>query len=80
MNRTDLIPATILACCVLHNMCISDEDISEAMIEEGRSNNINEEAISLQSQDIVENTSDEAGIMRRDLLIIFSCEQDNKII
>lgn len=27
MNRTDLIPLTVLACCVLHNICIDHEDL-----------------------------------------------------
>lgn len=26
MSRIDLIPATILACCVLHNICLNYED------------------------------------------------------
>lgn len=36
MNRLDLIPTTILACCVLHNICLNYEDIFiENYIEEG---------------------------------------------
>lgn len=36
MNRTDLIPATILAACVIHNMCIDHEDTNiEEYINEG---------------------------------------------
>lgn len=36
MNRTDLIPATILAACVIHNMCIDHKDTNiEEYINEG---------------------------------------------
>lgn len=36
MNRLDLIPTTILECCVLHNICLNYEDIFiENYIEEG---------------------------------------------
>lgn len=33
MNRTDLIPATIIAACVLHNICLSltDNNIQEGL-------------------------------------------------
>lgn len=27
MNRTDLIPATVIACCVLHNVCLDYRDL-----------------------------------------------------
>lgn len=27
MNRTDCIPKTVLACCVLHNVCLNFEDL-----------------------------------------------------
>lgn len=37
MNRTDLVPATVIACCVLHNFCIlsKDDDDLEKYINEG---------------------------------------------
>lgn len=35
MNRTDLIPATVLAACVLHNICINCDSINEEYIQEG---------------------------------------------
>ncbi|XP_011705234.1 PREDICTED: putative nuclease HARBI1, partial [Wasmannia auropunctata] len=35
MSRVDLIPATILACCVLHNICLGDTDDIENYIQEG---------------------------------------------
>lgn len=33
MNKTNLIPATVLAACVLHNLCIDNRDLN---IEEGK--------------------------------------------
>lgn len=38
MSRVDLIPATILACCVLHNICLQNIDDIENYILEGREN------------------------------------------
>lgn len=37
MTRTDLVPATVMACCVLHNFCISspDQDNFDEYIREG---------------------------------------------
>ncbi|KYN50611.1 hypothetical protein ALC57_11967 [Trachymyrmex cornetzi] len=34
MNRIDLIPATIIACCVLHNICLNHPDELINMYEE----------------------------------------------
>ena len=48
MNRTDLIPGTILAACVLHNICLDFDDLLiENYIEEGINfvHNINNENI-----------------------------------
>jgi hypothetical protein len=37
MNRTDLIPETILAACVLHNICLlHNDDLIDQYINEGR--------------------------------------------
>lgn len=37
MNRIDLIPATIIACCVLHNICLDhEENLQHAYEQEGR--------------------------------------------
>ncbi|XP_012543585.1 putative nuclease HARBI1 isoform X2 [Monomorium pharaonis] len=38
MNRTDLIPATILASCVLHNICIDHDLFIEEYVIEGMNN------------------------------------------
>ncbi|XP_018403784.1 PREDICTED: putative nuclease HARBI1 [Cyphomyrmex costatus] len=36
MNRIELIPTTILACCVLHNICLDfDDDLIREYIQEG---------------------------------------------
>ena len=36
MNRQDLIPATVLAACVLHNLCLNHDDLLiERYIQEG---------------------------------------------
>jgi hypothetical protein len=37
MNRTDLIPHTIHAACVLHNLCLADEDFDSAFEGEDQS-------------------------------------------
>lgn len=34
MNRTDLIPATVLAACVMHNICLNNNDVDIAEYEE----------------------------------------------
>lgn len=36
MNRIDLIPSTIIACCVIHNMCLNYEDEQAEYEDEGR--------------------------------------------
>ena len=35
MSRTDLITDKIIACCVLHNLCLAGEDILNEYVEEG---------------------------------------------
>lgn len=35
MNRTDLVPQTVLACCVLHNICIDLGDLDNEYMREG---------------------------------------------
>lgn len=39
MSRIDLIAPTILACCVLHNICLHNTNDIEDYILEGRENN-----------------------------------------
>ncbi|CAD6208591.1 GSCOCG00010575001-RA-CDS [Cotesia congregata] len=44
MNRTDSIPEYIIACCVLHNICLFKEDefpIDEIIEENRNMNDIN---------------------------------------
>jgi hypothetical protein len=42
MNRTDLIPQCIIACCVLHNLCLSlGDDCPDDMTDDGSSSNNN---------------------------------------
>jgi hypothetical protein len=36
MNRTDLIPHTIIAACVLHNLCLADDEYIEEYVQEGQ--------------------------------------------
>ena len=35
MNRSDLIPHTIIAACVLHNLCLLDADSIDEYVQEG---------------------------------------------
>jgi len=65
MSRIDLIPATILACCVLHNICLGDiDDEVENYIMEGstETNTENNEEC-----DQIENYDNE-GITKRNYL------------
>lgn len=71
MSRTDLIPATILACCVLHNLCLNNSDreidnyILEGMVENDEQNVANEE-IFADAADF----ENEAGTLRRDRITL----------
>ncbi|XP_066590599.1 putative nuclease HARBI1 [Prorops nasuta] len=59
MNRVDLIPSHIMACCVLHNICLLKDDFldNEAIeLEEERSNAIRNER------------NDQAGTFKRELI------------
>jgi len=63
MKRTDLIPQYIIACCVLHNICILHEDfIDDVIIIEA--NNIPEPARDIEIND--ENKQE--GIQKRNAL------------
>ncbi|XP_011687395.1 PREDICTED: putative nuclease HARBI1 [Wasmannia auropunctata] len=67
MHRTDLIPATILACCVLHNICLNNVDILE-------DNDILEDDVTNQNIDIAieddEHDQDDEGIAKRNYFAI----------
>ncbi|XP_043282199.1 protein ALP1-like [Venturia canescens] len=45
MNRDDLIPFTIIACCVLHNICLDGVDDVDDFINEGQENVPNDRII-----------------------------------
>ncbi|KAI4458033.1 hypothetical protein MML48_7g00005764 [Holotrichia oblita] len=38
MNKTELIPATVMACCVLHNICLDNEINLQEFMAEGNVN------------------------------------------
>jgi hypothetical protein len=52
MNRTDLIPYTIIAACVLHNICLSNDEELEVYIAEGNAffNEMNNGQLEVQIQ------------------------------
>ncbi|XP_039310273.1 putative nuclease HARBI1 [Solenopsis invicta] len=63
MNRIDMIPATVIACCVLHNICIdSGDDFLNKYINEGMNDVQNER------EEITEIEDREIGNSRRDAL------------
>lgn len=63
MKRTDLIPQYIIACCVLHNICILHEDfIDDVIIIEA--NNIPEPARDIEIND----GNKQEGIQKRNAL------------
>lgn len=63
MKRTDLIPQYIIACCVLHNICILHDDFIDdvIIIEE---NNILEPARDVEINDV----DKQEGIVKRNAL------------
>lgn len=64
MSRINLIPATILACCVLHNICLQNTDDIENYILEGRENNENENF----ERNEQHGDNDNEGVVKRDYL------------
>lgn len=67
MNRVDMIPATVIACCVLHNICIdSGDDFLNKYINK-RMNDVQNER-----EEITEIEDREIGNSRRDALVIVS--------
>lgn len=66
MTRTDLIPETILACCVLHNVCRDHENdaaIANYILDGQINHNVNNND---EVHDDEENAEDEEGIAKRD--------------
>lgn len=66
MSKVDLIP-TILACCILHNICLNnndDDDEVENYIAEGRENEQNRE----NNEECVEIGNCNEGIIKRNYL------------
>lgn len=62
-----MIPFVIIACTVLHNVCLErlDENIEEYILE-GRENEVH----SVQDQDLVAD-EDDAGVAKRNYLVTF---------
>jgi len=68
----DLIPATILACCVLHNICLNniDEEIDDYIVEGYRINEQNVERDEENAEDDqIENCNAE-GVARRNYIAL----------
>jgi len=69
MKKIELIPQTIVACCVLHNICLKFDDdqwinslISEQLI------NLGDDTTSEQLTGYIENT--QSGCMKRDQIMV----------
>lgn len=60
MERVDLIPAHVLACCILHNICLEKHDAFDFEINNVEANNVAENAINVPDA--------RAGATKRDLL------------
>jgi len=61
MNRVDLIPATVIACCVLHNVCIdSGDDFLNEYVNEGMNDvqNEREEITGMEDREIANSRRD----------------------
>lgn len=67
MSRVDLIPATILTCCVLHNICLRNPDDIENYILEGRENDEDRENFEGNEQ-YGDNDNDNEGVAKRNYL------------
>ena len=67
MSCAELIPYVILACCVLHNICLEDcPDDLDDFIDDGMEQNVNED----NENDVIHDRlpNDERGLLRRDYL------------
>jgi len=75
MSRIDLIPATILACCV-HNICLGDidDEVENYIVEGGRENEQNTENNEECNQ--IENCDNE-GITKRNYLATILFQRTN---
>ncbi|CAL1688730.1 unnamed protein product [Lasius platythorax] len=74
MSRVDLIPATILACCVLHNICLSDinDEVEDYIVEGNRENEQNREN-NEECEEI--GNCDNEGIIKRNYLATISFQK-----
>lgn len=61
MTRTDLIPKYIVACCILHNICLLHDDIIDIPI-------VINEAQYIRNQDIIDIQNREEGIQKRNVI------------
>nr|CAI5863195.1 unnamed protein product [Callosobruchus analis] len=72
MNRTDMIPATLMAACVLHNICLKNPDeLLNTYIEEGTDTlrNINQNVVGNVQDEVVPRTVlQQEGVQRRNNL------------
>jgi len=64
MQRTDLIPKYIIACCILHNICLLKNDIIDIPIIINESNIIQEE-----SRTIENNAAQNEGVDKRNAIM-----------
>nr|CAI5817062.1 unnamed protein product [Callosobruchus analis] len=67
MNRTDMIPATLMAACVLHNICLKNPDkLLNTYIEEGTDTlrNINQNVVGNVQHEVLQ----QEGVQRRNNL------------
>lgn len=63
MNKDDIIPFTIIACCVLHNICLDGIDAIDDFIAEGYNEAPSDEIC----EEIIEN--DANGEVKRNYLV-----------
>jgi len=69
MQRTDLIAKYIIACCILHNICLMQNDLIDIPIIVNQANNT-------QQHETLENTEQREGIEKRNY-IMYTLSQNN---